>query len=454
MSTVIKPKLGVFDLTMVVVSLIIGLGIFRIPVEVANKAQTPTLFFMAWGLGAIISLCGALTFAEIGSRYPTAGGYYKIFSYCYHPVIAFMVNWISVISNAATSALVAIIGADYINPIILPDVERELGVKITTILSVLVLFGVNFIGIKMSSRVLNVLMFIKIGMLLLLISLVFIGHTPTPAMASYSSLSLSESGKAFLLCFVPVFFTCGGYHMMINFGSDIKEPHKNLPRSIFFGIAIAFTMYMLVNFSYYYVLGFEALKNSNALAADMVSIIFGSTGFKLVAVIMFFAVLAYVNSSIMANPRVYYAMAEDGVLPPILKQVNEKTQVQEWALTLYVTFIIITLFLLSSVQKILDYVMFFDSIGMSLAVGSVFVLRHRAKKNGEPPGIYKMFAYPLLPILFILVYMSVNVSVMINNPATAMIGSIMLMSGWPLYYVIRHIIKGKKPDQSGNQVQE
>ena len=196
MSTSIKPKLGVFDLTMVVVSLIIGLGIFRIPVEVANKAQTPMLFFMAWGLGAVISLCGALTFAEIGSRYPTAGGYYKIFSYCYHPVIAFMVNWISVISNAATSALVAIIGADYINPIILPDVERELGVKITTILSVLVLFAINFIGIKMSSRVLNVLMFIKIGMMLLLISLIFIGHTPTPDIAIYSSLSLSNSGKA------------------------------------------------------------------------------------------------------------------------------------------------------------------------------------------------------------------------------------------------------------------
>ncbi len=446
MSTLIKPKLGVFDLTMVVVSLIIGLGIFRTPVEVASKAQTPTVFFMAWGLGAVISLCGALTFAEIGSRYPTAGGYYKIFSYCYHPVIAFMVNWISVISNAATSALVAIIGADYINPIILPDVERELGVKITTILSVLILFGINYIGIKMSSRILNILMFIKIGMLVLLISLIFIGHTPTPDIASYSSLSLSDSGKAFLLCFVPVFFTCGGYHMMINFGSDIKEPQKNLPRSIFFGIAIAFSLYLLVNFSYYYVLGFEQLKTSNALAADMVSIIFGSTGFKITAVIMFLAVLAYVNSSIMANPRVYYAMAEDGVLPPILKKVNEKTQVQEWALTLYVAFIILTLFLLSSVQKILDYVMFFDSIGMSLAVGAVFVLRHRAKKNGEPAGIYKMFAYPLLPILFILVYMGVNVSVMINNPSTAMIGFIMLMSGWPLYYIVRLLIKGKSHD--------
>lgn len=443
MSTFIKPKLGVFDLTMVTVSLIIGLGIFRTPVEVANKAQTPTIFFMAWGLGAITSLCGALAFAEIGSRYPAAGGYYKIFSHCYHPVIAFMVNWISLISNAATAALVAIIGAEYINPIILPNVEREVGVKITTIVAVLMLYGINFIGIKMSSRALNLLMMIKLGMMLLLIAVIFVQHSPTPALTSYSSLSMSDSAKAFLLCFVPVFFTCGGYHMMINFGNDIKEPQKNLPRSIFYGIAIAFSLYLLVNFSYYYVLGFEQVKTSHALAADMVSVIFGSIGFKITAVILFFAVLAYVNSSIMANPRVYYAMAEDGVLPPILKKVNEKTQVQEWALTLYVTFIIITLFLLSSVQKILGYVMLFDSIGMSLAVGSVFVLRHRAKKYGEPAGIYKMFGYPLLPIMFILVYMGVSVSVFVSNPFTAMVGFIMILSGWPLYYMLRLLIKGK-----------
>jgi APA family basic amino acid/polyamine antiporter len=175
----------------------------------------------------------------------------------------------------------------------------------------------------------------------------------------------------------------------------------------------------------------------------MVAIIFGGIGYKITAVIMFLAVLAYVNSSIMANPRVYYAMAEDGVLPPILKKVNEKTQVQEWALTLYVTFIIVTLFLLSSVQKILDYVMFFDSIGMSLAVGSVFVLRYRARKMGEPADIYKMIAYPLLPILFILVYMGVNISVLINNPSAARIGFIMVLSGWPLYYILRFMIKGR-----------
>ena len=441
MSDAIKPRLAVFDLTMVVVSLIIGLGIFRTPVEVANKAQIPIIFFLAWSLGAVTSLFGALTFAEIGSRFPAPGGYYKIFSHCYHPAIAFMVNWISVISNAATAALVAIIGADYINPIIIPEVDRDLGVKVTTIAAVLFLFAINLAGIKMSSRVLNVLMAIKIAMLLLLISLVFVHHTPSRATASVTPMSLGESGTAFLLCFVPVFFTCGGYHQIINFGGDIKNPQKNLPRSIFFGIAIAFSLYLLVTFSYYYVLGFEQVKHTTALAADMVSVIFGDIGFKFVAVIMFLAVLAYVNSSIMANPRVYFAMAEDGVLPGILKKVNENTQVQEWALTLFVAFIILTLFLLSSVQKILDYVMFFDSISLSLAVASIFVLRYRAKRQGEPDGIYKMIGYPLLPILFIIVYTGVNVSVLIHNPSAATAGLVLFLSGGPLFYILRKLIK-------------
>jgi APA family basic amino acid/polyamine antiporter len=316
-------------------------------------------------------------------------------------------------------------------------------VKITTVASVLILYGVNFIGIKMSSRVLNVLMIIKIGMMLLLISLIFFGHTPTPNQVSYSSLTLSESGLAFLLCFVPIFFTCGGYHMMINFGSDIKEPRTSLPRSIFFGIGIAYTLYLLVNFSYYYVLGFENIKTSTALAADMVSILFGSVGSKVIAVIMFLAVLAYVNSSIMANPRVYYAMAEDGVLPGILKRVNEKTQVQEWALSLYVAFILLTLFLLSSVQKILDYVMFFDSIGMALAAASVFVLRQRAKSSGEPKEIYKMAAYPLMPVVFIVVYLAINVSVWVNSMSTALVGLAMVISGAPLFFILRAMISGK-----------
>lgn len=437
----IKPKLGLFDLTMIVVSLVIGMGIFRTPVEVATKAGVPSVFFAAWIVGAIVSLFGALTFAEIGSRYPVAGGFYKIFSHCYHPIFAFMVNWMTVISNAGSTAIVAIIGAEYINPILFPSLPHDLGIKITTISAIVILYGLNMAGIKMSARTLNVLMIIKIALIVLLILALFIPGEPTPAAAA-PPLSGVDWLSAFWLCFVPVFFTYGGYQQTMNFGSDVPNANRTMPRSIFFGIAIILILYLLVNLSYFQVLGFDGLRQSTALASDVGYRILGVHASNVIAVIMFFAVMAYVNASIMSNPRVYYAMAEEKVLPAIFKKVNERTQVQEFATSFFVVFMIITLFLTSSFTKVLNYVMFFDSIALVSAGAAIFVLRHRARKAGDPPGIYKMTLYPWMPAIFVLTYALVNVSILIANPVASSIGFILFLSGWPLYLILKRVVSG------------
>src|SRR5580698_6191500 len=169
----IKPQLRTFDLTMIVVGLVIGMGIFRVPTEVAQKASVPLIFFLAWVTGAVVSLIGAMTFAEIGSRYPVAGGFYKIFSHCYHPCFAFMVNWIIVISNAAGTAGVAIMGAEYIAPVLLPSVAHGLAIQVITVSSVILLYLINLIGIKVGAKLLNGLMLVKISLLVLLIAAVF-----------------------------------------------------------------------------------------------------------------------------------------------------------------------------------------------------------------------------------------------------------------------------------------
>jgi len=438
----IKPKLGLFDLTMIVVSLVIGMGIFRTPVEVANKAIIPEIFFVAWIGGAVISLFGALTFAEIGSRYPVAGGFYRIFSHCYHPAFAFMVNWMTVISNAASTASVAIIGAEYIQPILLPQMAPETAIRIITLSAMVILYGINMAGIKMSARMLNVLMIIKISLILLLIAAIFVAPEPAAVAAtSPTSLRSTDWFKAFWLCFVPVFFTYGGYQQTMNFGSDVPNAMRTMPRAILYGIAIILSLYLLVNFSYFQVLGFEGLKNSTTLAADVARVLLGDSAFKIVAVIMFLSVMAYVNASIMSNPRVYYAMAEDKVLPPIFKKVNSRTQVQEFAVTVFVAFIVLTLFFSSSFTQVLSYVMFFDSISLITASAAIFVLRYRAKKEGNPEGIYTMRGYPWMPALFIIIYTMVNISVLISSPQASLIGFVLFVSGFPLYLMLRRIIK-------------
>ncbi len=436
----IKPKLGLFDLTMIVVSLVIGMGIFRTPVEVAQKAHVPIVFFAAWIMGAVISLFGALTFAEIGSRYPVAGGFYRIFSHCYHPAFAFMVNWMTVISNAASTSIVAIIGAEYINPIIFPNMEHDLGVRITTITGIVVLYAINLAGIKMSAKTLNIMMVIKISLIVMLIAAIFVVPATPHAVTPVSTLSNGDLLNSFWLCFVPVFFTYGGYQQSMNFGSDVPNAARTMPRAIFYGIAIILTLYLLVNFSYFQVMGLEGLKNTQALAAEMAGVILGAYAFKIVAVVMFISVMAYVNASILSNPRVYYAMAEEKILPSIFKRLNERTQVQEFSVTVFVAFMIITLFLTSSFSKVLNYVMFFDSIALASAAAALFVLRQRAKKNGEPDGIYKMRGYPWMPAIFIVIYVLVNISVMVSNPQAAMIGMGLFISGLPLYWVLKKLV--------------
>jgi basic amino acid/polyamine antiporter, APA family len=438
----IKPQLRTLDLTFIVIGLVIGMGIFGTPPEVAMKAEIPLIFFLAWGMGALVSFIGALTFAEIGSRYPAAGGFYKIFSHCYHPAFAFMVNWITVISNAASTAAVALMGAEYIAPILLGNMDHAIAVKIITISSIAALYLVNFTGIKTSSKVLNVLMVIKLSLLLILISAMFFVSGPNAGKElPQHAMTGMEMFQAFLLCFVPVFFTYGGYQQTMNFGGDVKNANKNLPRAVFFGMIIILIVYLMVNFSYYKVLGFEALQNTKTVAADITGLMFGSMASNFVSVLMFFSVLAYVNVSIMSNPRVYFAMAEDKVMPGILARVNKKTQVQEWALTLFCAFILLTLFFMDSFKSILPYVMFFDSISLITAAAAIFVLRHRAKKEGEPKEIFKMKGYPFLPAIYILIYGAVNVSVLIANPEAAKYGAILFISGLPLFFVLRFLIK-------------
>src|SRR6185437_6454878 len=167
-----KPakELRLFDLTVIVVSFVIGMGIFRTPANVAKAVSSPFIFFSAWIVGGLIALCGALTYAEIGSRMPVTGGYYKIFAYAYHPSIAFSVNCIILISNAASLGAVALIGSGYISQVIFNEPATDLTKALIATSAVVIFYGVNLLGLRMSAKTQNVLMIIKIGMILKLIA--------------------------------------------------------------------------------------------------------------------------------------------------------------------------------------------------------------------------------------------------------------------------------------------
>lgn len=437
----IEPQLRTRDLTIIVVSLVIGMGIFRTPAEVATKAELPWIFFAAWITGAIISAIGAITFAEIGSRLPVAGGFYRIFSVCYSPVFAFMVNWITVISNAVSTAAVAIMGAEYMAPMLFPQLPADTGVHIVSITSLVVLYGINMLGIRISSGTLNGLMILKLTLLSVIISIPFFIETPDLNLSFNERPSGNSWFHAFLLCFVPVFFTYGGYQQTMNFGGDVKNPGRSIPKAIILGIGIILLVYLCVNYSYAKVLGFEKLQHSTTLAADMIGILLGEKAHGIISVLMFLSVMTFVNVSLISNPRVYYAMAEDKVMPGIFRRVNSKTQVQEFGITFFCLVILIVLLFLSSFQRLLGFVMFFDSISIIAGVAGIFILRNRDKINGVKAGIFRMVGYPFLPALFILVYLGVSVGVMIADPAIFFTGVSLFIVGWPLFYLVQFLIK-------------
>ena len=438
----IKPKLGLFDLTMIIVSLVIGIGIFRSPAIVAQKAGSPLVFFTAWILGGLISICGALTFAEIGSRFPSAGGFYKIFSYCYHPAYAFMLNWSLVIINAASAVGVAIVGAEYINPVLLPSAwQNETGIKLTAVAAILVLYGLNYLGIKMGARTQNILSMIKIAMLIVFCCALFGPHQVNQALLPTGGAGSFDFVKALGVSLISVFFTYGGYQNTINFGADVQRPERNMPKAIFAGIGIVILLYLTINFAYFSVLGFERVQNSKLLAAELAGSFFGPMGYTLASLAIFISVLGFINTSMMSNPRIYYAMAEDNILPSVFKKLNERTMAQEFGLTFFVALMLISLFLLGTFEKIVNYVMFIDSLSLVSAAGTIFIFRMRAKTGSDnnADGIYKLRFYPWVPLLFMLVLLIVMFNVLISDAQAALYGCIIFLAGLPLYVILRKV---------------
>jgi len=432
----ITPKLNRFDLSMIVISLIIGMGIFETPAQVAHNTSNPYLYFGAWIFGGAISLCGALTFAEIGARYPTTGGLYKIFSYCFNPAFAFMINWVVVIGNAASVAAVALIGAEYLSPLLLPPtLQHGIGIKLISITSVLVLYGNNLFGIKMSSRVQNVFTVFKIGLIMVLCCSIFKSDSPTVVHMVAAPL-VQNNISGFGMSLVAVFFTYGGYQQTINFGGDIINAKRNIPKAIFIGMVTVIFLYLLINFIYFRAWGLEGLRHKPALAANLASAFFGDVGYKAISLFMFISVIAFINVNIMSNPRIYYAMAEDGILPQKFKQVNQNTQVQVFGLSFFVLCVIIILLFVTSFQKILNYVMFFDTIGLSTAAISIFILRKKTR-HLDKTGIYTIKWYPAIPILFIITYWFVTITIFIKNPMAALICACAFIAGLIIYFITK-----------------
>ena len=437
----------------------IGMGIFRTPANVANAVSSPAIFFAAWIAGGLIAICGALTYAEIGSRMPVTGGYYKIFAYAYHPSIAFGINCIILVSNAATLGAVALVGGEYITGVFVPQLNDANWISnpvnaqhiqtvqiIIAIVAIVIFYGVNLLGLKMSSRTQNVLTVIKIALVVLLITpLFFAGENIHPIISSSLNAKpvFTEYLKAFGIGLVAVSFTYGGYQQTINFGEEVRNPAKTIPRAIFFGIILIIILYLLINYAYVRVIGFEELKTTKNIAAIMASKVFGVNAERILSILLFLSVLAYVNVLLLSNPRVMAAMSEDKILPSSFKKRNRKTEALTTSLSVFSALAVLIVFWAKEFDTILSFTIFLDCFGMVLSAGSIFIIRKKTAHLNDS-GIYKMKPYPLLPIIFIAAYVFIGISILVTQTKISLIGLGVLAVFMVVYFIVARWQKTKR----------
>ena len=307
--------------------------------------------------------------------------------------------------------------------------------KLFCIVIILILFSINWLGLRMSATMQNILMLLKIAMILLVIISPFFISDTHPILDSHTSFK-SFSLLAFSMCFKSVFFTYGGYQQTVNFGADIKDGNKNIPKAIIGGFLIILILYITINISYIRSLGFSSLAATKTPGALIIQQMLGQKAGIAFSLLMFFCVMGYVNVCMLSNPRVYYAMAQEKLMPSSFAKMHEKTQVPRASLLLFTGLIILTLFLSTEFDKIVNVIMFFDSIRFIALVSSIFYLR---RKNisllSEKP--YKIKGYPYIPIFFIISYLGVMISVINNDINAPLIGLLVFAVGLLMYYLIR-----------------
>lgn len=414
-----KQQLRFFDITMMVISLVIGMGIFRAPATVAQRAGSEEIYYAAWIVGGLIALCGAIGYAEIGKRMPVSGAYYSIFAKAYSPTLAFAINIIILVSNAASIAGVAIIGAEYVMP-------YAMGLPSTIIASIfiIVLYGLNLLGLRTSATVQNILMVIKLLMLGAIISALGI-LPPTETMTAIQSHS-GGIWESFGLALIAVSFTYGGYQQTINFGGEVRNNDTMLPRAIILGVVIIIGIYLLANLAYVQVIGFTELAQSKFIAAIMMERLFGSTAALIVSMIIMISVFGYVNISMLSNPRVISAMGRDGVLPKLFAQSDETKGVSVSALTVFTAISMISVYAGESFEKILNYTIFIDSIGLGVGMATLYRLK------GEPLSIMTH----VVALIFISACVFTGLNIFMFDTNAGIYGSILFVTVMVLGFII------------------
>jgi APA family basic amino acid/polyamine antiporter len=426
-----RRALGPFDATMVVVGGIIGSGIFILPSVVAQRLATPAMILAAWLAGAAIALAGAFAFAELATLFPRAGGQYVYLREAYHPLVAFLFGWASLVMiQGGGLAAVAITFAQYALRLVGRGAELAAAWAAAAIA---VVAAVNYAGVKPGSRLLNLLVLLKVAALVALIA----GGLFLPRLAAPPGETPAIPATAGLLGFgaalVPILFAYGGWQSVNLVAEETREPRRTLPLALVAGTAIVIAVYLLANIVYLAVLSRAGLAATATPAADAARRIFGPGADRLIAAAIAVSAFGFLDLTLLAQTRIYYAMGKDGVFFPALARLHPKFQTPALAILLQASWGVL-LVLTGTYADLVDSVVFGDWIFFGLTVAAVFLFRRRLPLDRREAGAFRTPGYPFVPALFVAAALLVVVSVVRANPFRTAIGTGLLATGLPVYF--------------------
>jgi APA family basic amino acid/polyamine antiporter len=429
-----KRALGPFDATMVVIGGIIGSGIFINPYIVAGRLDSSVLVLAAWAAGGAIALAGALAYAELGAVFPRAGGQYVYLRDAYHPLAGFLYGWaLLLMIETGAIAAVAITFANYALRLI---GQPAAGAVPLAVASIALLSAINYLGVKPGSRVLNVLVVLKVAALAALIGAgafapAYEGWL-TDARATGDGLPVAAFGAAL----VPILFAYGGWQNANYVAEEIDNPRRNLPLSLLAGTVCVVVIYVLVNVVYLRALGLEGLASTVTPASKAAEMMFGASGDRFVTAAIAISTFGFLDLAILAPTRVYYAMAADGVFFRSLATLHPRYRTPVAAIVAQSAWACV-LALTGRYEQLLNYVVFADWIFFGLTVATLLVFRRSLPLPQRPPDAFRAPLFPLLPIAFAVVSAGVVASVVWADPVRASIGALLLAAGVPVFFWFR-----------------
>lgn len=444
-------QFGFFDTTMLFIGIVIGSGIFVTTGIIAESIPSVTLILLAWLVGGIMTYAGALIYAELGSSMPEAGGQYIYLREAYGTLSAFLYGWILfLVYITGSMAALGMAFSEYLGyfyPALGTDtllVESSFGLfglnidftlssgQVVAAVLIIMLSTINYFGVIFGKIIQNVFTVIKISTVIVFI---IIGlSVEQSAQIDFSlnpaQLSISQIVVGFGVAIIAVSWAFDGWNNINFIAGEIKNPQRNLPRSLFLGTLIITVMYLLVNIVYFRALPVQDMAGVVRIAERASSTLFGTVTTGIISAAIMVSVLGALNGTILVGPRVYYAMAKDGLFFKKVAEVHPRYRTPGFAIIIQAIWACI-LALTGSFEQLFTYVVFVAIIFWVAAAASVFTLRKKFPNLDRP---YKTWGYPVVPLIFIVASVGILINTVFESPVESAAGIGLTLIGIPVYY--------------------